>query len=259
VVGVVACVQPVLAFEPFLRVASELESSVETPALWAYAGEPAKVSMEVGAPLGSSGSVRVELFQVADDLVAPLKGGGELGRVDFPDTTYRSLDVEVPIPNVERMTTVLLRLALVSDKDGSQLAKKNIFVRVVPGKASEWNPISRLKKLGEGRLFVVGESMHVREFFEKRGIAFLDLGDREPPAGSVVVSEGENVPSQSAATRIAFVPQKDSWPQVLVDSATRLIKVTLPLPANLETDVHAQCVFADLILSHIQNPNPSTE
>ncbi len=248
---------------PLIEAKGQTSGKSTDSVIWGVSGSKLPIELDLVAPLGSSGALICGIFQASEELAARLPGGGELiSDLSFSDRTFQRLEVQVPMPEVERETTLFVLFSLKSKPDGKVLASTKVSVRLVPGPESPLNPVTRLKKLPEGSLLVTGESPRIRRFLDKMNIFYVDGLAVSSGVPAVVLSEGNEMPANipGGLPVILFCKSDRQLPGVYAASRTgaERIKVTLAVLDSIATDVLAQRTFADLIFSALPT-QPKTE
>ena len=248
---------------PLIEARGQTSGKTTDSVIWGVSGSKLPIELDLVSPLGSSSALICGIFQASEELAVRLPGGGELiSDLSFSDRTFQRLEVQVPMPEVERETTLFVLFSLKSKPDGKVLASTKVSVRLIPGPESPINPVTRLKKLPEGSMLVTGESHRIRRFLDKMNIFYVDGLAVSSGVPAVVLSEGNEMPANipGGLPVILFCKSDRLLPGVYAASRTggERIKVTLAALDSIATDILAQRTFADLIFSALPT-QPKTE
>jgi hypothetical protein len=236
------------------------------PAAAVVGGETVRYDLVVDAAVPGTFSPCADIRQAAKDLMAPLKTNVALGpEISFPTAGRRTVAVEIPIPEVQKGTLMVVDFKTAPDRPAIAQAGFVVFPKMKPGAQAE--AVEGASKSGGLRLAVFGESVSLREFLKKEGITFEDLGVEFPKefrSGLLILGEvtagavETHRPDGRAGRAILFVSGTRLLPGVYeaASPSGSLTKVTLPLMRDLSANPQNQSVFLDLIL-HQLNPAES--
>lgn len=220
-----------------------------------------ELAVEVAAPV--TFTLFADIRQAAKDLMAPLKANLPLApEIAFPAAGRRTVTVQIPIPEVQKGTLMMVDFKTAADQPAVAQAGFVVFPRTKPGARAE--AVASASREGGLRLAVFGESEGLRGFLKTESIAFEDLGVEFPKEfrsgllvlGEVTVSAVEtHRPNGRSGRAILFVSGTRLLPGVYesVTSGGSLTKVTLPLMAGLGANPQNQSVFLDLITQQLKS------
>jgi len=77
-----------------------------------FSGTTAKLCLAVEAPLGTKLTIKADLMQIARGLAAPLARDVPIAEaLPFADRTHRIIEAPLAVPDVQRITQILIRLS----------------------------------------------------------------------------------------------------------------------------------------------------
>jgi hypothetical protein len=238
------------------RLAGETPSNL-LPEFHVFCGNPAEISLEVEAPLGSSISLVADSFQVTSGISAPLGRALPVAEaLDFKTQTHRVIAASFPVPDVERRTELRLRI-----KDLASPAKSVAELRlyVYPRDLLQGFKSAFAVEGAEPALSVFGPAKAIREFLEAQKIPFNDCG-QEPPdefrSGAIYLGESKTEPlatrlARSDAARLVYFSQDPGLLPGTYRTRTgqqMVTKISLPILANLLTNPLSQETLTQILL-----------
>jgi hypothetical protein len=236
------------------------------------AGQPAEIPLAVRAPADAPMKLRVQLFQAATSIAAPVGSAVEIGEVVIRGgAPHAAVDATIPMPAVKAPTQFVARFS--AKVGGSDELVPAGVVRLVAYPSNAMDALRSLARTMERvsglRFGVFGRSKEIRAFFKEQKIPFRDLGQSLPDridGGLLAIGSLEDSKESdrgfrpgTASNLILFTPDPTLASGVYT-SSTRdgtVTKVTLPILVRLPTDPLSQHTFLQILTQHYRAMTPS--